>query len=182
VSVEFLRTRFPDREWEDRGGGLWRARELGGGWRYVLIDGDLHCVTPGGGGGWPDDPGFEAEIRRAAADEIAYQRLPTCVVPDCDQKAPMVFRAAERGRLAGQEWQRGQEIRTCPEHGNDIYQAQGVRGVDRLAEWLRPDARLDPLDEYEADYDALHGREIADSRARALRAAIQAGGRFRALP
>jgi hypothetical protein len=173
VSVEFLRTRFPDREWEDRGDGLWRTREPWDGWRYVLLDGDAYCVVPAGGH-IDDDPGFEAHLRQVAADEIAYQRLPTCVVPGCDDRAPMIFRAAEAGRLAGQQWQRGQEIRTCPEHGNDIYQAQGARGVDQLAEWLRPDARLDPLDAFDAGHDSLHGREIAESRARALRAAIQA--------
>jgi hypothetical protein len=159
--VEFLRTRFPDREWEDRGGGLWWAREPWGGWRYVLIDGDAYCVVPAGGH-IDGDPDFEAHLRRIAAEEIAYQRLPTCIVPGCDDKAPMIFRAAERGRLAGREWQRGQEIRTCPEHGQDVYMAQGARGLNQLAEWLRPDARLDPL----------HGREIAESRA--LRVAIQA--------
>ncbi len=78
-------------------------------------------------------------------------RLPTCIVPDCTDKGRLTFTAAEHGRLAGREWKPGDEIRVCHNHGHDIYRAAGARGIDQLAEWLRPDAKLDALDEYDLE-------------------------------
>jgi hypothetical protein len=191
--TEGLREKFPDvGEWEDRGAGLYRAA----GWwhyRYVLIVGALNAVVAGevvtqppawasicvGGavrGADIDTPGMEAEVRRRLGQDIEYQRLPTCVVPGCTEKAPYRFKVAERGNLAGRYWVPGEEIRTCPDHGHDIYAAQGAYGRDRLAEWLRPDAKLDPLDAFDAGTDLLHGHEIAQARARMLRVAVPAAG------
>lgn len=91
-----------------------------------------------------------------------------CVAPGCNEPARLVFVAAEHGRLAGREWNPGDEVDLCPPHGCDIYRAQGVYGVDELAEWLRPDARLDALDYYTAG-SGLDAEEYADSRRHALR-------------
>lgn len=109
-------------------------------------------------------------VRQDLQREIDYQLLPECVVPDCDKKAPVVYRVAEPGgRLAGQDWRYGDEIRLCPEHSCDVLQAQGVYGLDKLADWLQPDAKLDLLDAYDAGTNILSGREIERSRARMLR-------------
>lgn len=110
---------------------------------------------------------------RALADfllgEVEFATLPICVVPDCTEKAPLLFIASEYGRLAGRSWEPGNEIRVCPQHGGDIYAAMGVHGLDELAEWLRPDSRLDTLDAFDAATDLIHGQEIAHRRARSLR-------------
>lgn len=89
-----------------------------------------------------------------------------CVVPDCTREAREVFTAAERGRLAGREWQPGDQIDLCPPHGYDVHNAQYVYGVDQLAEWLRPDARADVLDWAGL---GLAAEEVAASRAHAMR-------------
>ena len=75
---------------------------------------------------------------------LADMALPGCVVPGCNQRGRMTFTAAEQGRLAGREWQPGDEIRLCPRHGHDVYRAQMSQmslGVVQLADWLQPDAR-----------------------------------------
>lgn len=101
-----------------------------------------------------------------APDYPACDQRP-CIAPGCDGNSRLVFAAVESGRLAGRDWRAGDEIRLCPAHGNDVYQAQGVYGVDQLAEWLRADARLEPLDAYDAElsYDRA---DWVDSRRRAL--------------
>lgn len=99
---------------------------------------------------------------------LVEMALPECVVPGCAEKGRYVFTAAEYGRLAGRDWEPGQEIRICPRHGHDIYRAQGAYGLDQLAEWLQPDARYDALDAYDIGTDLLHGDQIRRSRARML--------------
>ena len=164
--------------WEHRGPWRWRGRPpedetswMTHSWLYLLGDGrgegyvqqlvaDEMAADLIGGDGLIFD-----HMQR----EIDYQRLPTCVVPDCDKKAPVVLTAGERGRLAGRTWQRGDEIRLCPAHHYDVLRAQGVYGRDQLADWLKPDAMLDPLDAYDAGSDLLYGDQIAESRARMLR-------------
>lgn len=54
-------------------------------------------------------------------------------------------------------------------HHYDVLRAQGVYGRDQLADWLKPDAMLDPFDAYDAGSDLLYGDQIAESRARMLR-------------
>lgn len=100
---------------------------------------------------------------------IHPQHVPRCTAPTCMRNAPMMFTALERGRLGGREWAHGDEIRLCPDHANDIYEAQGIYGVDQLPKWLQPDSNLDPLDAYDGAFDALHQEEIARHRGRALR-------------
>lgn len=176
TTAESLRQQFPDAgNWQLLGDGLWRARTDSPfqHYRYVLVD-DEHGVWASMLATAEPMPGLEAEVRRTLTAEIEHMLLPTCIVPGCQEKAPLMFKAAEYGRLAGRDWVPGQEIRVCPDHGQDIYRAQGARGVDELAEWLKPDARLDPLDEFDAEYDVLHGREIRERWARALMVKIPA--------
>lgn len=116
----------------------------------------------------------EEEIHYARVAETLWRQmiedaLPNCVVPGCAEKGRYTFTAAEYGRLAGREWQPGDQIRICPNHGHDIYRAQGAYGLDQLADWLRPDARYDTLDAYDIGTDLLYGDQIRHSRARMLR-------------
>ncbi len=97
------------------------------------------------------------------------QTLPNCVVPSCTDKARETFIAAERGRLAGREWDYDDEIKVCPRHGYDIRRATIARGIDQLPEWLQPDATWDPLDLYDGSADQLYGAEILTRTARMLR-------------
>lgn len=92
--------------------------------------------------------------------------LPHCVAPGCTGKGQYKFTAAEPGRLAGRWWEHGDVIRLCPAHGDDVYNAQGVYGLDQLADWLKPDAMLDLLD---AVGMSLFAEEITRSRGRAMR-------------
>lgn len=116
----------------------------------------------------PVYPFMADRMWRARAEEL----IPECVVPGCAEKGRYTFGAAEPGRLAGRDWNLGDEIRVCPEHGHDIYLAQGVYGIEHLAEWLRPDAKLDPLDAYDAATDSLFSDQIIWSRSRMLRLAV----------
>jgi hypothetical protein len=136
-----IRPDHTDWEWLDR--WLWRGKtpefKMSRYWSYLLGDGrgETHIVmtvtdeVARAAGSWAID-----ELRH----ELAYRLLPACVVEDCDEKGHAVFVSAERGRLAGREWRKGDEIRLCPKHAQDVYRAQGVFGIDQLAEWLRPDA------------------------------------------
>jgi hypothetical protein len=116
--------------------------------------------------------GFDLEERtfRMLEARMVHELLPTCVVPGCAEKAPVVFTAAESGRLAGRDWQSGDEICLCPPHGNDVYRAQYTVGVHQLAEWLRPDARPDPLDEFDAEL-SYDGIEVRRATSRTIRLA-----------
>jgi hypothetical protein len=95
--------------------------------------------------------------------------VPRCVVPGCDALAPRLFVADEYGRLAGRDWKPGDEIRLCVDHGADVWRAQYIYEIDQLAEWLRPDARLDAIDAYDAAHDLLYGDQISALRGRGLR-------------
>jgi hypothetical protein len=97
-----------------------------------------------------EDDVYFAGVAESLWHNFVESKIPICVVPDCTDKGRLTFVAAERGRLAGQDWNRGDEIQLCPEHGRDVYVAAGARGMDQLAEWLRPDAMWDPLDAYDA--------------------------------
>jgi len=99
-----------------------------------------------------------------------HEALPTCIVTGCTEKAREVFIAAASGRLAGQDFAEGAEIRLCPEHGHDVWKAQFVRLVGDLPEWLQADARPERLDAY----DQGHGLYEPDRR---LRAAVLAATR-----
>lgn len=177
TDIHQLQARFPDAEnWEDRGDRLYRCtRPAASGYTYYLV-GDGWIVGAPASEYTDDLPGAEDMLRDDLRHEAEYRQLPTCVVPGCRAKAPWVFKAAERGRLAGRGWEPGDEIRTCPDHGHDIYQAQGVRGRERLAEWLRADAKPDALDEFDASDDVLHGHSIRENRPRMLSVRVPAGG------
>jgi hypothetical protein len=117
----------------------------------------------------PDPEWRELQRQRQAERQAlaeAHAALPDCIAPGCEDKGSYVFVAAENGRLGGQDWTRGAEIRLCPPHASDIYRSQGVYGLDELPEWLRPDAKLDPLDAYDAEADSLYGAEIDRARRR----------------
>jgi len=168
-----LDQKYPDaRDWTYVGTDRrLKAREGSIFWRYVLlaedrssyvalkVDHDMGVFAPG----------FVFDrLERHLQRELELAKLPTCVVPECGQKAPTHFTALEHGKLAGREWARDDVIDLCVPHGIDVYRAQGVYGVDRLAEWLRPDAKLDPLDDYDSNADSISGREIRRERGRAL--------------
>lgn len=135
--------------WESKGDGRWRALEpLTRGvdvWLYVLT------LTEYGRTAYvADRVSFEAldlarfDLDGRVFDELEYRcrdmLLPECVVPGCTERGRMLFHAAARGRLAGREWQSGDEIRLCHPHAHDVYRAVGCVDVDQLAGWLRPDA------------------------------------------
>jgi hypothetical protein len=117
---------------------------------YVLMaskDGRSYCV------GQRVDPATLAQLDRADVEleifrELSYQcedaLLPLCVVPGCQERGRMLLHAAEDGRLAGKDWRRGDEIRLCHEHYHDVWKAAGCHDLEQLAEWLRPDAKLEP--------------------------------------
>ncbi len=164
--------------WEHLGAWRWRARHpedagywLQTQWLYVLLadraDGFVKQLVSD----------YMVEDALYPVDEVVFgdmqheiddHRLPTCVVPDCTEKAPMVFTADEAGRLAGRQWRKGDEIRLCPPHGSDVYRSAGVYDVDQVAEWLRPDVML-PADPWSLEA-ALHWG--AGSQLRTLRVAI----------
>jgi hypothetical protein len=177
---DWVRRLEPDvTKWRRLGDWFWRGSKENVGvfrahWLFVLGDpqgrGHLRQVTPEE---LADDASFDmdVEIERSMRQEMNYQFLPECVVPDCGKKAPVVYRVAEirGGRLAGRAYQHGDEVRLCPEHNYDVLRAQGVYGLDQLADWLKPDAMLDTLDAYDAGTDLLFGREIEHARSRMLR-------------
>jgi hypothetical protein len=192
-----LRRQYPDVErWEDRGGGLYRGdREQLLVYVLILPDRRVPKVRPilvasitsteppaladdselvrGGVASMAvsfdlDEPEIEHHIRTELTRGIECQNLPECVVPVCGEKALVGFLVAETGRFAGRDWTDGDKIRLCPTHAVDVRLAQGVRGVDQLAEWLRPDVKLDTLDLFDAATDLLFGQQIAHSRARIL--------------
>lgn len=150
--------------------------------RYSYVDGDGACSEYAyvcGDGELYGQGGRGAELRDVRlADhllaELERLALPFCIAPGCDSVAPMLFVAAESGRLGGRDWQPGDQIRLCSRHAQDVYAAQGVYGREQLAEWLRPDAKLDALDAFDAAYDSLYGQAIAERRARMLRLKVQA--------
>lgn len=115
--------------------------------RYLTLRGTLGGAPAYVVPGWPPPP-------------------KSCIVPGCTDPAREVFTASERGRLAGREWQPGDQINLCPSHASDVRRAQYVYGVDQLAEWLRPDARADLLDWVGL---GLAAEEVAASLAHALR-------------
>jgi hypothetical protein len=165
--------------WEHLGPWRWRARqpEDSPGWmRYCW----LYVLLADRGDGFVKQFVTDELVEDMVADandrifgdmqhEIDHHRLPLCVVPGCTEKAPMVFWADEAGRLAGRAWRKGDEIRLCPPHGSDLYRAAGAPGVDQLAEWLRPDAKVDGS----GPWERLAARHWgADSQTRSLRVSI----------
>lgn len=149
-------------DWEHLDRWLWRGKtpdfKMNRFWSYILGDGrgGQHIVMTVTDemarteGIWVLD-----ELRH----ELAYHLLPVCVVGDCEAKGHAVFVAAEDGRLAGRPWRKGDEIRLCPKHAHDVYRAQGVYGIEQLAEWLRPDAEARRDDLYCAASAILYGAE-----------------------
>jgi hypothetical protein len=136
---------------------------------YVYADGDLY------GQGYPGASTRDVRMADHLLYELERASLPFCIAPGCDALAPMLFIADEYGRLAGRDWQPGNRIRLCHRHAHDVYRAQGVYGRDQLAEWLRPDAKLDPLDAFDAAHDLLFGDQIAEQRARMMRLQVRRG-------
>lgn len=121
-----------------------------------------------------EDDAFYALAADSVWHQIMEAQLPICVVPECVDKGRVVFTADEKGRLASRDWQRGDKIPVCPKHAHDIYRAAGAYGIDQLAEWLRPDAKLDALDEYDIANAWYGGDEIRHQRSRVLRVKIPA--------
>lgn len=164
--VYYERTRWPYRA------GTWAA-DLNDEHQFVMlgpVTEDRPALHPSAvdGSEHPEYAHIADKMWHARAEAL----IPECVVPGCAEKGRSVFIAAERGRLAGRDWNRGDQIRICPQHAHDIYCAQGVYGIEHLAEWLRPDAKLDPLDAYDAALDLIYGSQIANARARMLRLKI----------
>lgn len=167
-------------DWERRGLHRYRGRSTteltGDSYIYVVADADekrclcrlVDAVTVERANLDVDERTFERLERR-----MAYELLGECVVPDCGEKAPVQFTAAGRGRLAGRDWMPGDTIDLCPAHGNDVHRAHGAYGMEQLAEWLRADATLDPMDAFDAEMDSVSGREIARDRARMMRLALR---------
>jgi hypothetical protein len=112
---------------------------------------------------------YDSALADRYLEQLDPVSLPSCVAPDCADRAPMVFVVREHGRLGGKEFAPQDKVHACAKHGHDIYLAQSAIGIDSLAEWLRPDARPKGLDAYDAASDTLFGSEIYTTRARALR-------------
>jgi hypothetical protein len=178
---DWVRRLDPERTWRHLGDWFWCGKWSGAN-ETVFVNHRLYVLGDPQGRAHlrqmaheelANDASFDmdAEIERTMRQEMGYRFLPECVVPDCGKKAPTVYRVAEirGGRLAGHEWRHGDEVRLCPEHSYDVLRAQGVYGLDQLADWLKPDVMLDALDVYDAGTDLLQGREIERSRSRMLR-------------
>lgn len=162
--------------WEHLGPWRWRGRPTQdestytrGGRIYVLLDERAEGRVSQVVDDWlADEPDFADNVFWQMQHVIDHHRLPLCVVPDCEEKALAVVKAAEDGRLAGRRWRKGDEIRLCPPHCYDVLRSVGVYDVDQLAEWLRPDVRLDD-DPWSLEAALYWG---ADSQLRALRVSI----------
>lgn len=115
-----------------------------------------------------EDPGFAEHSWRQMEAKMAREMLPPCVVPDCAEKGGIQFKAAEKGRLGGRDWTPGDQIDLCPTHAHDVYKAQ-FASRSELADWIKPDAILDPLDQHDADTDWMYSAQIAERQARMLR-------------
>lgn len=152
---------------------MWRGQDQRGlQWYFALFDGENEAwaVTPVS----PEiveysNLDYLPGVQRNLENQIRRLKLPECIVPECGEKAPAQLHAAEHGKLAGHLFSPGDEIDLCPKHADDVYRAQGVYGLDELAEWLRPDAVLDPLDAFDAGTDLIHGSEIGYTRRRMIR-------------
>ncbi|HZN76083.1 MAG TPA: hypothetical protein VFC00_31005 [Micromonosporaceae bacterium] len=116
----------------------------------------------------PDDEESVYAARLAAYLwlQACEDALPGCIAPACMSKGRYKFTAAEHGRFAGRWWKPGDEIRLCPEHGDDVYRAQGMYGLDQLPDWLKPDVMLDLLD---AVGMGAFADEIYQARGRVMR-------------
>jgi hypothetical protein len=92
-----------------------------------------------------DEPAFVVDqLWEEMQARLDHEALPTCAKPECADKAPTTFTAAEPGPLAGRQRDAGERIHFCPRHGHDVYVAASGGPI---AEWLRPDAvRLDPIE------------------------------------
>jgi len=112
---------------------------------------------------------YDSALADRYLEQLDPGSLPFCVAPECTSRAPMVFVVREHGRLGGKEFAPEDRVHACPKHGHDIYLAQSARGIDSLAEWLRPDAKLDALDALQAASSSLFADQIYTTRARGLR-------------
>ncbi len=98
------------------------------------------------------------------------EALPTCEAPGCAEKAPAELVVDEPGTLAGVPREVGDRVRFCWPHGDDVRRAG--YGLDAIAVWLRPDARLrDPLDLLDAARDPVSADILSRSRVRLVRVA-----------
>jgi hypothetical protein len=112
---------------------------------------------------------YDSALADRYLERLDPQSLSSCVKPDCADRAPMVFVVREHGRLGGKEFAPQDRVHACAKHGHDIYLAQSAIGIDGLAEWLRPDAKLDTLDALDAAHSSLLADQIHTTRARGLR-------------
>lgn len=79
----------------------------------------------------------------------------TCIAPDCTAEAATAFVAAEDGRLAGRDWERGDILHFCIPHAMDVYDTISRIDPSQVAEWLRPDA-ADPPNTWRAPGRLAH--------------------------
>jgi hypothetical protein len=138
---------------------------------------DPSYVNPGGeryGQGHPDATRHDVALADWLLDQLEHDAVPACIAPGCEAKAPVLFTAGESGRLGGRDWRRGDEIRLCRVHAGDIYRAQGVHGRNQLAQWLRPDAMLDPLDAYDIGHaPSCEQSTLVDQYVRTMRVQVR---------
>jgi hypothetical protein len=97
----------------------------------------------------PDWPGrgepSDQQLANALLEQQHRDALPWCVAPRCNERGWYKFLAAEYGRFAGRWWKPSEEIRLCPRHASDVYNARYMPRSE-LPEWLAVDAtNLDPL-------------------------------------
>lgn len=167
--------------WEHINRWFWRGKpedfKVKRYWTYLLGDkhGEAYVTVS-----VTDDVAREAAayVEDEMRDQLEHHLLPTCVVPGCTEKAPTVFVAAENGRLASRAWRKGDAIRLCPPHAHDVYRAQGAFGVDQLADWLKPDAKVSAEDHLWAVAGRIVSGDPYDQYARMIRLAqkMQADG------
>lgn len=136
-------------------------------------------------------PPWHESVDHSEADDLRYAhiadgmwfaraeaQLPACVVPGCTEKGRLVMLADEWGRFVGRWWERGEKIRLCHPHYADVMNSQGhYGGIERLPEWLRPEAcNLDVLDAMTYYGDPLAAYK---ARGRVIRVGVTVGEAMR---
>jgi len=131
-------------DWEQLGERRYRGRlQVGhppiGSWMYVAVD-DERWVGMPAADDVVADPLIDVErfVFAALEDELAHEALPECAVPACGEKGEFGFTVIEPGQLAGQEWEKGAELRLCPAYGQDIYHTWGCPDREQLADRGHP--------------------------------------------